>query len=80
MKTVYLLWHTHEFENGPDDEKLIGVYESAFAARQAQTRVANQAGFRDHPEGFEVVAYEVGQDHWTEGYVVIDNDPETQAE
>ena len=80
MKTVYLLWHTHEFENGPDDEKLIGVYESALAARQAQKRVANQPGFRDHPEAFEVVAYEVGHDHWTEGYVVIDNDPETQSE
>jgi hypothetical protein len=80
MKTVYLLWHTHEFENGPDDEKLIGVYESELAARRAQARVAGQPGFRENPEGFEIAAYELGQDHWTEGYVIIDNDPEIKGE
>jgi hypothetical protein len=80
MKTVYLLWHTHVFENGPDDEKLIGVYESALAARQAQARVADQPGFRDHPEGFEISAYELGKDHWTEGFVVIDSGPADEIE
>ena len=74
MKTVYLLWHRHPFENGPDDVKLIGVYDSGLAARQAQARVAGQAGFRDYPEGFEISAYEVGQDHWTEGFTVINSD------
>lgn len=73
MRTVYLLWHRHAFENGPDDVKLIGVYESAFAARQAQARVARQPGFRDYPQGFEISAYELGQDHWTEGFAVINS-------
>ena len=80
MKTVYLLWHTHAFENGPDDVKLIGVYESAFAARQAQSRVAGQPGFREYPEGCEISAYELGQDHWTEGFVVINSGPSAQRE
>ena len=80
MKTVYLLWHTHEFENGPDDEKLIGVYESELAARRAQARVAGLPGFRENPQGFEITAYEVGQDHWTEGYTIIDNDPLMKGE
>ena len=71
MKTVYLLWHRHPFENGPDDAKLIGVYESGFDARQAQARVAGQPGFRDYSEGFEICAYEVGKDHWSEGFVLI---------
>ena len=80
MKTVYLLWHRHPFENGPDDVKLIGVYESGFAARQAQARVAGQPGFRDYPEGFEISAYEIGQDHWTEGFTVIDRGPAMNGE
>jgi len=78
MKTVYLLWHRHAFENGPDDVKLIGVYDSALAARQARSRVGGQPGFRKYPEGFEISAYELGQDHWTEGFVVID--PSATAE
>jgi hypothetical protein len=80
MKTVYLLWHRHPFENGPEDVKLIGVYESGFAARQAQARVAGQPGFRDYPEGFQICAYEVGQDHWTEGFVLIDRDAAIEGE
>jgi hypothetical protein len=80
MRTVYLLWHRHEFENGPDDEKLIGVYESELAARRAQARAAGLPGFREQPEGFEIVAYELGQDHWTEGYVIIDKDPDIKGE
>jgi len=80
MKTVYLLWHRHPFKNGPDDVKLIGVYESGFAARQAQSRVAGQPGFRDYPEGFEISAYEVGQDHWTEGFAVITGSPSDPGE
>jgi hypothetical protein len=71
MMTVYLLWHTHEFENGDDDAKLIGIYASQADADEARTRVAGKPGFRDHPEGFEISPYEVGQDHWTEGYVTV---------
>jgi hypothetical protein len=28
-------------------------------------------GFRQHPKGFIIDAYEVGKDHWTEGYVTV---------
>jgi hypothetical protein len=61
MASVYLLWHTHTLPAGNDDEKLIGVYESEAAATQVQTRVRGQPGFRLHPEGFEIVGYELGQ-------------------
>ena len=72
MAMVYLLWHTHQFEDGTDDDgKLIGVYASEQAAREAQARVNQQPGFRDHPEGFEIAPYEIGEDHWTEGYVIV---------
>ena len=80
MKTVYLLWHRHPFKNGPDDVKLIGVYESRLKAHEAQSRIAGQPGFRDYPEGFEISAYEVGQDHWTEGFVVVTGSPSDLGE
>jgi hypothetical protein len=68
---VFLLWHVHELTDGEEDAKLIGVYASAEDAERAKQRVANQPGFRDLPEGFQVSRYEVGQDHWTEGYVTV---------
>jgi hypothetical protein len=33
MQKVYLLWHTHTFPDGSDDDgKLIGVYDSHASA------------------------------------------------
>lgn len=71
MLQVYLLWHTHELPNGEDDDKLIGVYSSLEKAEQAQLRAATRPGFRDALEGFCIDAYDVNQDHWTEGFVTV---------
>lgn len=71
MTKVFLLWHVHEMPTGEDDAKLIGVYATAEDAEAARGRVCGQPGFRDIPEGFEVSQYEVGRDHWTEGYVTM---------
>ncbi|MEO6805203.1 MAG: hypothetical protein ABI209_03550 [Edaphobacter sp.] len=76
MQKVYLLWHTHVFSEGREDAKLIGVYESAYSAQGAQARVANQPGFRNKPDGFEIVGYEIGKDHWVEGYTTMLADKE----
>lgn len=65
---AYLLWHVHEFPDGEDDAKLIGVYASREDADAARARVGLQPGFRDLLEGFVIDEYEVGKDHWTEGY------------
>ena len=67
MKTVFLLWHTHELPE--EDEKFIGVYESRDAAERAKERTSKLPGFSEHLGGFEISAYEVGKDHWTEGFV-----------
>lgn len=32
-------------------------------------RVQDQAGFRNTRDGFEILEYVVGKDHWTEGFV-----------
>jgi homoserine kinase type II len=68
---VYLLWHINEMPDDEEDAKLIGVYASAEDAERAKRRVLPQPGFRDLPERFQVSRYEVGRDHWTEGYITV---------
>lgn len=70
MNSVWLLWHTHVLE-GEEDSKLLGVYSTQTKALAAQDRISNQPGFREHPEGFELVEYELDRDHWTEGFVTV---------
>lgn len=72
MAIVYLLEHVHEFENGHEDVKLIGVFSSEVLAQAAQRQVADQPGFRDLPEGFCISEHEVdSRIGWLEGYVTI---------
>ena len=71
MNEVFLLWHVHEFEDGNDDEKLIGVYRTEDETKAAIERVRTQPGFADLPNGFQICPYGLNQDHWTEGYVTI---------
>ena len=66
---VFLLWHVHDFGNSNEDEKLIGVYRSRENAEAAIKRVADQPGFVDQPQGFQICPYNLDMDHWTEGYV-----------
>jgi homoserine kinase type II len=54
-----------------DDEKLIGVYSSEGEAKEAITRLAKAPGFRECPEGFSIDSYELGKDHWTDGYATV---------
>jgi len=71
MDEVFLLWHTHKFEDGTDDEKLIGVYRTEVDAKAAIERVRTQAGFVDVPNGFQICPYVLNEDNWTEGYVTL---------
>lgn len=71
MTNVFLLFHVHDLENGETDDKLIGVYASLLDAQKAQQRTAVLSGFRDAPEGFVIDSYEVGMDHWCDGYVTV---------
>jgi homoserine kinase type II len=69
MDQVYLLHHVRSDDEFEDDAKLIGVYKTDAAARAAIARLGKQPGFRDHPNGFQINAYELDEDHWTEGFV-----------
>jgi hypothetical protein len=72
MSTVFILHHVHEFDDGHEDVKLIGIFSSEALARTAQQRVSDQPGFRDLPDGFEINEYHVdGHIGWLEGYVTV---------
>lgn len=67
---VYVLQHEHDLD-GSSDVKLIGVYKTKHDAVEARQRLRKAPGFRDQPDGFSIDAYELGQDHWTEGFVSV---------
>jgi hypothetical protein len=69
MDTVWLLWFEQEWEDGDDTELLIGVYRTEADALAAKERVKYQPGFRGYLDGFTTSQYEIGEDHWTEGFV-----------
>jgi hypothetical protein len=68
---VFILHHIHTFDDCEEDVKLIGVYSSKALATAAISRLQNQPGFSNTPEGFVISAYQLDVDHWTEGYVTI---------
>ena len=68
---VYVLWHVNELPQQENDAKLIGVYATRTDAGRAKRRVARLPGFKEHPVGFLVDTYQMGKDHWTEGFVTI---------
>lgn len=71
MATVYLLEHIHEFEDGHECVKLIGVFSSKALAQAAQP------GFQDLPQDFCISEHQVdGRIGWLEGYVTIQPDEE----
>jgi hypothetical protein len=72
-RSVYLLWHGDDLDEGPD-AKLLGVYSSEDAARDRVQRASSLPGFVDHPDAFEIVRYEIDHDGWTTGYVEDPNE------
>ena len=68
MDVVYLLWHSHPTGGNENNEKLIGVYSTEDEANSARNRLSRKAGFATYPDGFEIVKYRIGEDHWAEGY------------
>ncbi len=63
--------HEHEMPSGENDVKFIGVYASRATAEAACQRLRQQPGFAETPDGFSISRYEIGKDHWTEGFVTL---------
>jgi len=59
-------------KDGHEDVKLIGVFSTEALACAAQQTVADEPGFRDLPEGFDISEHCLdGNIGWPEGYVTI---------
>lgn len=74
MDEVFLLTHVHEWGDGHDDLKIIGIYKTREDAEAALARVRDQPGFRDMPEGFDIGPCPLNVDHWEEGFVTAHPD------
>jgi len=68
MPKVFVLQHEYEWCNR-DEVKFIGVYATRDDAQAAVDRLCAQPGFRNWPNGFSVDGYELGVDHWIEGFI-----------
>jgi hypothetical protein len=68
---IYLLSHVHEFEDGHEDTKIIGIFSTREKAEAALDHVRNRPGFRDWPEGFDISEYGLDGLEWSEGYDTI---------
>nr|WP_319395941.1 hypothetical protein [uncultured Desulfobacter sp.] len=82
MASVFLLQHLNYTSENNDDVKIIGVYATRQEALDAITRLNVQPGFCDSPNvidpseenirsGFFIDKYEVGKDHWREGFKTV---------
>jgi len=54
LNKVYILSHKHPFEDGHEEEKLIGVFFSKKKALATLKDYKKFEGFRDHLEGFYI--------------------------
>ncbi|WP_433984270.1 hypothetical protein RBB78_04270 [Tunturiibacter empetritectus] len=53
-----------------DNGMLIGVYATEKDAESAIERLSNKAGFSEFTKGFQIHLRELGEDSWTEGFIV----------
>lgn len=76
----FLVMHVHEFDSGDEDIKIIGLYRSSANAEAAVARAVELPGFKDAPEGFEIVPYPLDEDGWLEGYVTVVDEDEDEGQ
>lgn len=75
--TTYDLWHLR-YDGREDHDKLLGVFSTKQMAEEALASLREKPGFRDHPDGFEVLDGPIDQTSWLEGFASLwgDEDPD----
>jgi hypothetical protein len=68
---IFYVLHLHMLYPDEEDQKAIGAYATYEQAEQAVSRLRQQPGFCDHPDGFFISRYRTDVDHWTYGFVTI---------
>ena len=66
--SVYIVHHVHAETGRDDDVRMIGVYSSKDAAKNAVLRARMQPGFRRFPNGFKIAKHALDKDLLTEGF------------
>ncbi|MEU1275616.1 hypothetical protein [Streptomyces sp. NPDC005799] len=56
------------WDDSEDSFTFLGLYSSRRGAEERIERARTLPGFRDHPDGFHVHEYVVGEAHWTHGF------------
>ncbi|EGZ50898.1 DUF7336 domain-containing protein [Neisseria wadsworthii] len=68
LNTVYVLYHTRIDALGHENDKCLGVFSSLEEVEKAKEYALKQKGFKDYPDGFSAVEYEINKQEWLEGF------------
>ena len=71
--SIYIVHHVRAEAGHPDDVRMIGVYSSKDAAKNAVQRARMQPDFRRFPAGFKIAKHALDKDLWPEGTPAADN-------
>lgn len=66
--SVYVLYHIRVDDLGCDNYKCLGVFSSLEEIEEAKQYALQQKGFKDYPDGFSTVKYEINKQEWLEGF------------
>lgn len=65
---VYVLYHTRVDAFGCNNDKCLGVFSSIEKVEKAKQYALQQKGFKDYPERFSAVEYEINKQEWLESF------------
>ncbi|MGR6981616.1 hypothetical protein ACUHGC_09510 [Testudinibacter sp. P27/CKL/0425] len=66
--SVYVLYHARTDLLGCENNKCLGVFSSLAEVEKAKQYALTQKGFRDYPDNFSAIEYEINQLEWSEGF------------
>ncbi|HEU0155221.1 MAG TPA: hypothetical protein VFQ82_04065, partial [Stellaceae bacterium] len=67
----YELWHLRVDDEGRDYDKLLGVYSTQEKAEQGLMLLRDKPGFRDNPDGFEILDGTMNHTGVIDGFVTV---------
>ncbi len=67
----YELWHLRVDDEGRDYDKMLGVYSTEEKADQGLMLLRDKPGFRDNPDGFEVLDGTMNHTGMIDGFITV---------
>ena len=68
---IYVLWHFRTDEQGCDHDKMLGVFSTRDKAQEALDFLRDKPGFKDYPDGFEILSGTMDKYGLKEGFVTV---------